>query len=81
VPEAERLSTAHLVKDLHRAGRSARAFPDVDAILAVLTAETRPGDVVVVMSNGAFEDMHQRLLAGLRARSGGGEAAHAPRAP
>jgi UDP-N-acetylmuramate: L-alanyl-gamma-D-glutamyl-meso-diaminopimelate ligase len=81
VPEAERLSTAHLVKDLHRAGRSARAFPDVDAILAVLTAETRPGDVVVVMSNGAFEDIHQRLLTGLRARSGGGEAAHAPRAP
>lgn len=41
--------------------------PDVDALLAALRAQTRPGDHVVFMSNGGFEDAPRRFV-GLLAR-------------
>jgi UDP-N-acetylmuramate: L-alanyl-gamma-D-glutamyl-meso-diaminopimelate ligase len=37
------------------------AHPDVDALLAALAAEARPGDVVVFMSNGGFEAAPRRF--------------------
>lgn len=43
----------------------ARYIERVDEILAALLAECVPGDVVLIMSNGSFEDLHERLLAGL----------------
>ncbi len=75
IPRDERLDPAELVDDLGQRGASARFLPEVDAILAELAAETRPGDVVTVMSNGAFGNLHERLLDLLRFRAeaaGGG---------
>ena len=46
-----------------RAHVHARTGDIVDALVAVL----RPGDHVLVMSNGGFENLHQRLLDALRA--------------
>ncbi len=40
----------------------------VDALLALLLEELEAGDTVVVMSNGGFGGLHERLLAGLAAR-------------
>jgi len=40
----------------------------LDALVAALVAEARPGDHFVLMSNGSFGGLHERLLAGLRAR-------------
>lgn len=40
----------------------ARVFDSVEAIIASLAAETRPGDHVLIMSNGSFDNLHQRLL-------------------
>jgi len=34
-----------------------------------VTAAARPGDQVLVMSNGGFEGIHQRLLSALSARA------------
>jgi UDP-N-acetylmuramate: L-alanyl-gamma-D-glutamyl-meso-diaminopimelate ligase len=65
LPETERLSTDQLVADLRRHGRRARAFPDVTAIVAAVAAEAAPGDLVVAMSNGSFEGIHEKLLAAL----------------
>jgi UDP-N-acetylmuramate: L-alanyl-gamma-D-glutamyl-meso-diaminopimelate ligase len=39
-----------------------------DSIIEWLTANARHGDHIVVMSNGGFEGMHQRLLTALRSR-------------
>ncbi len=39
-----------------------------EAIVQRLAAETAPGDVVLVMSNGGFENIHQRILDALAAR-------------
>ncbi len=40
----------------------ARVFDSIAAIVAVIGDEARPGDHVLVMSNGGFGNIHQRLL-------------------
>jgi UDP-N-acetylmuramate: L-alanyl-gamma-D-glutamyl-meso-diaminopimelate ligase len=35
-------------------------------IVATIAGEAKDGDVVVIMSNGAFDNIHQRLLEALR---------------
>jgi UDP-N-acetylmuramate: L-alanyl-gamma-D-glutamyl-meso-diaminopimelate ligase len=51
------------------AGR-ARCVEDLDALVHAVVAEARPGDHVLVMSNGGFGGIHARLLAELRGREG-----------
>jgi len=65
LPEAERLSPEALVHDLDAAGVKARHIAAVADIVATLAREARPGDLVVIMSNGGFDDIHRRLLAAL----------------
>jgi UDP-N-acetylmuramate: L-alanyl-gamma-D-glutamyl-meso-diaminopimelate ligase len=38
------------------------AFDDLDILVGVLAKEARPGDHVLVMSNGGFGGVHQKLL-------------------
>jgi UDP-N-acetylmuramate: L-alanyl-gamma-D-glutamyl-meso-diaminopimelate ligase len=66
LPESERLSVNQLVEDLRSRGRSARTAASVDDIVQVVAADHRAGDVVVVMSNGGFGGVHQKLLQALR---------------
>ncbi len=49
-------------------GAKAVTEPSVDALLARLLAELKPGDQVLIMSNGGFGGLHQRLLEALQAR-------------
>ncbi len=65
LPEGERLSIPHLVRDLADQGRRARAVASVDDIVATLVEEHAAGDLVVIMSNGGFGGIHRRLLAAL----------------
>jgi UDP-N-acetylmuramate: L-alanyl-gamma-D-glutamyl-meso-diaminopimelate ligase len=46
-------------------GERARAFEQLDALVAAVAAEARAGDHVLVMSNGAFGGIHAKLLATL----------------
>jgi UDP-N-acetylmuramate: L-alanyl-gamma-D-glutamyl-meso-diaminopimelate ligase len=46
-------------------GARARCYSDLDALVAALAAECRSGDQVLVMSNGGFGGIHERLLARL----------------
>ena len=43
----------------------ARVFQAVGEIVSVLKAELKPGDQVLIMSNGGFEGIHTKLLARL----------------
>ncbi len=72
IPAPERLDPLRVVADLKSRGAQARFRPEVESIVAELAAETRPGDVITVMSNGAFDGLHDRLLDALRARAGQG---------
>ncbi len=62
---AQRLNPEKIVADIIAAGRQAFYEPGVDAILARLQPLVRERDVIVVLSNGGFGDIHQRLLAEL----------------
>jgi len=42
-----------------------RVYQSTDAIIGALVEELRPGDQVVIMSNGGFEGIHRRLLQAL----------------
>jgi UDP-N-acetylmuramate: L-alanyl-gamma-D-glutamyl-meso-diaminopimelate ligase len=65
LPEAERLSLDQLVHDIGQAGRRVRTIPRVDDIVATIADEAREGDLVVIMSNGGFEGIHDKLLKAL----------------
>jgi UDP-N-acetylmuramate: L-alanyl-gamma-D-glutamyl-meso-diaminopimelate ligase len=67
LPEEERLSAGQLVSDLEHAGRRARHIPAVDDIVQAVAAEAGRGDLVVLMSNGGFGGIHQKLLQALGA--------------
>ncbi len=56
---------------LQSLGERARVHGSVAGILAELVDEARPGDRVLIMSNGGFENIHQRLLALLGERQAG----------
>ncbi|MBW2053901.1 MAG: UDP-N-acetylmuramate:L-alanyl-gamma-D-glutamyl-meso-diaminopimelate ligase [Deltaproteobacteria bacterium] len=62
IPENERFSSSQLVQDLQAQGLKAHYFPDTDSILENLNGRLRPGDVVLIMSNGGFDNIHERLL-------------------
>ena len=46
-------------------GDKAQAFDDLDALVAAVTAVARSGDHVLVMSNGGFGGVHEKLLTAL----------------
>jgi len=48
----------------------AQRVDDLDALVATLAETARPGDRLVVMSNGGFGGIHEKLLAALEARHG-----------
>ena len=70
----ERLDVEMLLKDLKqrfeqkKIKSEAFVFPTVDGILSYVTAKARPDDVIVLMSNGGFENLHARLKEALTRR-------------
>lgn len=62
LPEAERLDLARLVEDLRARGKTADAFDGIDAIIDRLAGDAKRGDVIALLSNGAFGGIHGKLL-------------------
>ena len=50
-------------------GPRARVRPAVESLVGEIAGLVRPGDHVLVMSNGSFDGLHRRLLARLRGES------------
>ncbi len=65
IPEGERFSSEKLVADIAGRGKPARFFEDTEAIIAFLKQEARSGDLILIMSNGGFDNIHARLLEAL----------------
>ena len=65
LPEAERLSVPQLVRDLNGRGLPARDADSLDDIVGAIVRAHRTGDLVVLMSNGGFGGIHQKLLRAL----------------
>jgi UDP-N-acetylmuramate: L-alanyl-gamma-D-glutamyl-meso-diaminopimelate ligase len=62
IPAAERFSSEQLVADLKKRGKDAYFFSDTDSIVEFLANRAAPGDLILVMSNGSFDNIHERLL-------------------
>jgi UDP-N-acetylmuramate: L-alanyl-gamma-D-glutamyl-meso-diaminopimelate ligase len=68
VPANEQLDIGKVVDALHAKGIDAGASPDVGVIVQDVVSRAKPGDAVLVMSNGAFGGLIPAVLDGLRAR-------------
>jgi UDP-N-acetylmuramate: L-alanyl-gamma-D-glutamyl-meso-diaminopimelate ligase len=42
--------------------------PNIDQVINHLVENTRPGDQIVIMSNGGFDNIHQRLINAMASR-------------
>jgi UDP-N-acetylmuramate: L-alanyl-gamma-D-glutamyl-meso-diaminopimelate ligase len=62
LPEKERLNPEKVVSDLQHAGKQAFYEPDTAAIIDRAAALAGKGDVIVVFSNGGFDNIHTKLL-------------------
>jgi UDP-N-acetylmuramate: L-alanyl-gamma-D-glutamyl-meso-diaminopimelate ligase len=56
-------------------GERAACFDRIDMLVAAVARAARPGDHVLVMSNGGFGGVHAKLLDALAARPGASRAA------
>jgi UDP-N-acetylmuramate: L-alanyl-gamma-D-glutamyl-meso-diaminopimelate ligase len=62
IPPGHRFSSEKLVHDLLEGGKEAHYFPHTEAIINFLIQEARSGDLIVIMSNGSFDNIHDKLL-------------------
>ena len=60
------LDIEKLIEDISARNKAAHAITHVSEIVEKLKSELRSGDVVAIMSNGAFDGIHEKLLAALR---------------
>jgi UDP-N-acetylmuramate: L-alanyl-gamma-D-glutamyl-meso-diaminopimelate ligase len=61
----EKLDTSAIAEAIRSRGGQARACASVEEAVEAAAAESKPGDTIVVMSNGRFEDAPDRILLAL----------------
>ncbi|MFP4159938.1 MAG: UDP-N-acetylmuramate--L-alanine ligase [Desulfobacterales bacterium] len=63
VAGSPKFSSQRLAEDIEKQhGVNALYFEDTEGILDFLSQEACPGDIILVMSNGGFDNIHERLL-------------------
>jgi UDP-N-acetylmuramate: L-alanyl-gamma-D-glutamyl-meso-diaminopimelate ligase len=62
IPVGHRFSSQKLADDLKRRGKTAHFFSNTDDIIDFLSRQAAAGDLVLIMSNGGFDNIHERLL-------------------
>ena len=67
VPPEDRLNPAQLMADIRAAGVEADYLPTADEIVAHVVPQAQPGDILCVLSNGGFDNIHQKLIDALEA--------------
>jgi UDP-N-acetylmuramate: L-alanyl-gamma-D-glutamyl-meso-diaminopimelate ligase len=68
VPQAERLNENRLVEDLHGMGRAAWNLGNVDGIIRKVCEKAGSDDLIVILSNGGFGGIYEKLPAALGKR-------------
>ena len=61
IPEPERMHPEKVVAALAHAGQDAKFYATADAIVEGLTPRLKSGDVVVILSNGGFDGIYEKL--------------------
>jgi UDP-N-acetylmuramate: L-alanyl-gamma-D-glutamyl-meso-diaminopimelate ligase len=70
IPEDQRLNPEQVVASITEEGRPAYYEQNANAIVDRIVPMLQQNDVVVVFSNGGFDNIHEKLLAHLGERSG-----------
>jgi len=65
IPADDRFSAKQLVCDLNKKRIKAYYFADTDEIVSFLLKKATPGDAILIMSNGGFDNIHEKLLKSL----------------
>ena len=68
--ETDRLSPESIAEAVRARGREAAAMSSADEIAGHLAERSRPGDLILIMSNGSFDGLTAKLLERLHAASG-----------
>jgi len=66
IASSDLFSAKQLAMDLQQRGLQAESCPDTDTILVKLLPILKKNDVVAILSNGGFDNIHTRLLDSLR---------------
>jgi UDP-N-acetylmuramate: L-alanyl-gamma-D-glutamyl-meso-diaminopimelate ligase len=64
----QQLSPDRVVEGIEARGKTARTFDSTAEIVDFIAADAIPGDHIVIMSNGGFDNIHNRLIEKLRSR-------------
>jgi UDP-N-acetylmuramate: L-alanyl-gamma-D-glutamyl-meso-diaminopimelate ligase len=72
--EEMRLDPETVATTVHALGKDAVVLPGADAIAEMLVAEAKAGDLILVMSNGSFDGLCEKLLTRLAAKRAPAEA-------
>ncbi|MGB7437361.1 MAG: UDP-N-acetylmuramate:L-alanyl-gamma-D-glutamyl-meso-diaminopimelate ligase [Candidatus Acidiferrum sp.] len=67
--DQQRLDPETITSAVRRLGKDARVLPSADSIVDFVAQEARPGDLLLVMSNGSFDGLCEKLLKRLSAGS------------
>nr|NJM01623.1 UDP-N-acetylmuramate:L-alanyl-gamma-D-glutamyl-meso-diaminopimelate ligase [Desulfobacula sp.] len=62
IPEQERLSIQKLITDINKKGINALYFENTGRLLNFLESELKDKDLALIMSNGGFDNIHEKLL-------------------
>ncbi len=65
----ERFSSEKLAADLAKRGKRARFIPITDDIVDFVSSNAVRGDIVLIMSNGGFDGIHNKLLKSLEQKN------------
>ena len=62
IPPTERFSSTKLVENLRDKDLKAFYCPDSDDLLSEIIKQAQEGDVILIMSNGPFDNLPQRVM-------------------
>jgi len=68
LPPEQTLSPERVVEGIRKRGKPANTFDSTSEIVNYVASNARPGDHIVIMSNGGFDDIHKKLLDRLKSR-------------
>lgn len=66
IPEGQRVCVKKLARDISRLGVNAYCFTRTENIVEYIKKTARKGDLLLVMSNGGFDNIHVKLLNALQ---------------
>ncbi|AGH95569.1 UDP-N-acetylmuramate:L-alanyl-gamma-D-glutamyl-meso-diaminopimelate ligase [Pseudobdellovibrio exovorus] len=70
IDEDNRFSSLELVQDLCSQGKTAAEFESADLIVENIAARSKSGDIVLIMSNGGFDGIYEKLINRLKLKNG-----------